>query len=100
MNRDVKIKLISTTYTADSVGNQIATETVSEIYAKLDTIGQREFFEANQQGLKAEYRFIIYDFEYSGQKILEYAGVKYQIYRTFNLKDERVELYCTKKVGV
>lgn len=71
----------------------------NEIFAKRHSISQKEYYESGLQDLKPEYRFDIWFFEYNGEKELEYNGIKYAIYRTFQ-KGEYIELYTQKQLGV
>ena len=100
MVRDIVIKLISETYTFDEVLNQIATETVKEVYGSIESISQSEFFNAGQSGFKPDYKVVVWGFEYSNENVVEINGTKYSVYRTYSRKDDKIELYLTSKVGV
>ena len=52
MNQAVKISLISKSYTTNSIGVPVATETKKARYAIKFNINQSEFYQAGQQGLK------------------------------------------------
>lgn len=99
MDRSVLIKLVAEAYTTDSIGQQIATETKTEVFATLDSISSAEFARAGQLGLKPEMRFSVFAPEYSGEKIVEYDGARYAVYRTFRTTREMLELYCERKTG-
>lgn len=99
MDRSDVIVLIDETYSSDSIGQQIATESRTTVYASVDSIRSAEFYNAGQLGLKPEFRFNIFSPEYSGEKIVEYNGERYSVYRTYRAKNEILELYCTRKTG-
>jgi SPP1 family predicted phage head-tail adaptor len=97
---DKQINLISQSFIYDEIGQQIATETINEAFCEVKSIRQAEFYQAGQNGLKADVLAIIWEFEYSNEKIVEIDNVRYDVYRTFVKSDERIELYLSKKVGV
>lgn len=99
MDRSNKIKLISETFTTDDIGQKIAVETETEIYASVASVGSAEFVAAGQLGLRPELRFTIFAPEYSGEKIVEYNGNRYAVYRTYIGKNEALELYTERKTG-
>lgn len=100
-NNQFKIDLITIVTETDDL-NQIVekTRTDSTIYAEIDSVTQTEFFSAGRLGFQPDFKATIYDFEYSGQKILKYNGKLYSIYRTYYIDGtDRVELYCTERGG-
>ena len=92
------IKLISVTVTEDAIGNQVQTETTTEVWAEETGVRQSEFYNAAVTGLKPEKTFIIWANEYSGQTKIEAAGVKYKLIRAYNnpSKSEMIELVCER----
>lgn len=100
MDRSDTINLISETYTTDSIGRRIPVETSRMVFCSIGSITQSEFFEAGQSGISPEYRVTMNDTEYNGEKIAELNSVRYGIYRTFRRKNELIELYLERKVGV
>lgn len=97
---DVVIKLISQTLTTDELGYPIASETFYETFAKRRSITQTEFFSAGKNGITPDFSFEVNDAEYHGQKLLEYDGKRYGIYRTYQPNNDTVELYAGYKSGV
>lgn len=94
------IKLINTdTATVDSIGQIVEAETTTDLIAEISSISQSEFMQSGQIGLKPEYRFKIWQNEYNNQKIVEYNGLRYSVYRTFFAKDGRIELYTEARTG-
>lgn len=94
-----EIELIAKTHTKNSFGVPIATETATELFADISSISQSEFMSAGQIGLKPAYKFKVWEYEYNGQKVLIYNGIKYTIYRTYLASDGRVELYTEERIG-
>jgi putative hydrolase of the HAD superfamily len=52
-----------------------------------------------RNGLNPQYRFTMFQFDYLGEKIIEYNGVQYTVYRTFNKSVDEIELYTELKKG-
>lgn len=71
-----------------------------EIICEVESIGQKEFFAASQQGLKPEYKLTVWADEYQGELTVIYNGETYKIYRTFRCNADKMELYITRKAGV
>lgn len=99
MDQSVTVKLISKTYAADSIGQQVATEVEKTIFGQLQSVSQQEFYNGGQLGLKPEYKITVFAPEYAGQDVVEVNGVRYSVYRTYVRNDEQIELYCERKVG-
>ena len=97
MTADV-ILLIKQTLTADEYGREAVTETTKEIYCKVDSVSQSEFYSAANTNLKPEYRFTIFFGDYEGEDVCEYHGNRYAVYRTYRSGDD-LELYVERKVG-
>ena len=97
---DTVIKLISQTLTTDELGYPIASETFYETFAKVRSITQTEFFSAGKNGIAPDFSFVVNDAEYRGQRLLEYEGKRYEIYRTYQPNNDTVELYAGYKSGV
>ena len=91
--------LINRTYTKDDVSNLIPTESKREIICDVRSIRSSEFHEAKRDGLSPEYEVVTAKVNYNGEKILEYNGKKYGIYRTY-INGDNIELYCEMKAGL
>lgn len=94
------IKLITQVMATDELGFPIASETFYETFAKIRSITQTEFFSAGKNGITPNYSFVINDVEYQGQRVLEYDGKRYGIYRTYQPNNDTIELYAEYKSGV
>lgn len=93
--------LIQQDYTEDGLGQHIPNkETSIEIFVSVQSISRTEYFEAGKNGLMPEIVIKTAAINYSGEKLIEYQGVRYGIYRTYrsNIPDE-VELYLQRKAG-
>lgn len=99
MNKAKTIELISKTYGVNVIGDRVPTYESRSVFATLESIGQREFFLAGEQGFKAEGKLLIRLNEYEGEERLLMDGYVYTIYRTFDRDDGRIEIYLTDRVG-
>ncbi len=105
-----EIILIKKAAKEDELGNQIPVEERTKVLCKVSSIGSNEFYNAAVSDLKPEIKFIIHDFEYEGQKEIEFEGQRYKIMRTFfgsntsrrgrtNLEFDEIELTCEKVIA-
>ena len=78
------IRLIKTMQEPDETGELISTTTEREVFAKIASIGQQEFYQAQASGLKPELKFEIADYlDYENEKKLIYDRIEYDVLRTF-----------------
>ena len=96
--KDVTLILISESKEQDATGVWRKTETSKEVFAKVDSIYSREFFDAGRNGLNPEYRFMVFAGDYSGEEECLYLNKMYSIYRTYENGDY-MELYVERKGG-
>lgn len=100
MNMQDVITLRAVTITADAYGVPTETVTTSEVYARVESVSAAEFFDAGQNGLKPEFRFLVSAWDYNDEMELSYQGRLYSVYRTYRRNLDLVELYAERKVGV
>lgn len=93
------LTLVSETFQTDDYGNQVATETETDVYCEVYSISQNEFFSAGREGHRPSFRFDVFFGDYSGEQIVEYNSTRYYIYRTYR-RDDTMELYAEMRVGV
>lgn len=73
-----------------------ATEEKNIVFADEKSVGYREFFESQQAGMKAEKKYIVKKFDYSGEQIVEeLSGKRYTVIRIYEVKNECIELTLT-----
>lgn len=100
MTRINKLKLITEATTTDAIGQPTTTETSVEIIGEVRSATQSEYMTGRQSGLAPSYVFRVSMFIYSGQKIVEYNGARYSVYRTYEADDNYIELYTEAELGV
>ena len=94
------LKLIRETKVKNDIGQLVPTEIASkDILCEVVSITRTEWDSAQQRGYEAEICLKVFFADYSGQRICEWQGERFEIYRTFRPGD-RVELYLGRRVGV
>lgn len=77
-----EITLVKITYSKDSIGQVIKTETTRDVMAKEDYVGTKEFYSAMSVGLKPTAEFLIRKIDYENETELIYQNIRYKIIRT------------------
>lgn len=67
-------------------------QTDREVYCMVGSIYQKEFYEAYQAGITAQYRLTIVASDYNNEVIVKYRDVYYTVYRRYPTGDY-IELY-------
>lgn len=94
------LTLISVSFVTDEIGQQVPAEMRHDVFCNISSVSASEWFDAGRAGLKAEYRAILFSHDYNGEELAELDGVRYGIYRTYLGRNETIELYMERKVGV
>lgn len=85
------LTLVGRTYAAD--GYTVKDETRREIFCRVASVGQQEFYQAQATELRPELKFIIADYlDYGGECLCIHAGQWYRVIRTYR---KGVELEIT-----
>lgn len=99
MDRSDVINLIGFTQEQDDYGQWIETPTSRQVFCQVESVGQREFFEAGRNGLNPQFKFTLFGDDYNNEPIVEYKGSQYAVYRTYLTKTDKMELYVERKGG-
>ena len=100
MDRSTPIYLISETKQQNGIKEWNAVEMKRKVFANVKSVTSTEFFSAGQIGLSPEYRFTMFGPDYAGERIVEYNGVRYAVYRVYQATTDTMELYVQKEAGV
>lgn len=74
-------------------------ETLRPVYCEERSIGMQEAYQARATGLNPELKLILWHaFEYHGEKLIQYQGVRYNILRTYRDSDS-IELTIQRVDG-
>ena len=91
--------LIQQTQGVDDYGDSVITETTREVFAKLGSIGQKEFYQAHAVGLQPELKFVLADYlDYDGESLVQHDGQHYRVLRTYR-KGQELELTVYREVN-
>lgn len=99
MNLVEKISLISIEYTQDDLGEWSETRTENVVFATVESVSMAEFYQASLQGLKPDFKLVVWLTEYNGEELVKYQDKIYDVYRTYRRTDGRIELYVNEKKG-
>lgn len=99
MDRSNVISLITETKTVNSLGVTSTTNSYTDVFCNVSSISAQEFFEGGRSGLNPSYRMTLFFGDYNGEKMLEYNGETYAIYRTYQKTTDTIELYVERKGG-
>lgn len=99
MDRSNTVDLVSVAYATDSIGQHVPVETLRTVFCSVDSISRAEFYDAGRNGLKPEYRITLFAPEYEGEESLILKGLRYGIVRTYQNRNETIELYVERLTG-
>lgn len=100
MDRSNVINLIQLTHSQDNIGQYVDSEIRKQVFCDVRSVSRSEWFDAGREGLQPSFVFIMFRPDYSGEKIIEYDGHRYGIYRTHVRRNEQIELYAEEKGGL
>lgn len=95
-----ELTLIKITTEQDSIGNVIQREESTQVLAKPNAVGSREFYNAMAVGIKPTAELQIRALNYSGEEEVEYKGVRYAVIRTIPKGKFDIVLVIGQKQGV
>ncbi len=99
MDRSNVIKLITESKVKNSLGVYETALIYKQVFCNVSSVTMSEFFEGGRSGLTPVYRMSMFGGDYSGEKMLEYEGRTYSIYRTYKKTVDTIELYVEEKGG-
>ncbi|MBT2656620.1 phage head-tail adapter protein [Bacillus sp. ISL-18] len=101
MTFDYELILIKPIYSQNDMGDSISTEEHTNILCDVASVTRSEHYAAASHGMKPEIVFIVNQYEYEKQSMVEFEGNKYKVIRTFKPKQskgledlETIELVC------
>lgn len=99
MNHTEILYLVNQVQHQDQIGNVYYTEELEKTYAKKEYIGSKEFYGAVAVGITPVVQLSVWRNNYSGQKEVEYEGIRMTVVRTFEVKHYEVVLVLANKEG-
>lgn len=70
-----------------------------DVFCQVGSVSRSEFFEAGRNGLNPELVFSMFAGDYDGERVCEFRGDRYSIYRTYLGRNDTLELYVERKGG-
>lgn len=98
MRFDKVILVVTLSYTKDAIGQEIATQSLRQIYANEFYLSAAEFYEAGRNGLKPERQYQVRACDYSDETELVVDGVQFEIIRV-DRRGEWTRLTCQRFIG-
>lgn len=93
------LTLIQQNQIIDEYGDPVTAETTRQVFCKLGSIGQKEFYQAQVIGLRPEVRFTLADYlDYNGEMLVEHDGTRYRVLRTYRA-GQQLELTVYREVN-
>lgn len=99
MDRSSVISLISEKRYKNEYGVFQTCASSRDVFCQVNSVSRAEFFEAGRNGLNPEYEFTMFAGDYNGEKVVEYNGETYAVYRTYYARTDTIELYVERKGG-
>lgn len=96
---DDVLTLVAQSFSTDTIGVQVATESYREIFCTIRSVTRAEWGVAGRNGFQPEFVAVTPFVNYNGEKICIHNGKRYGIYRTYQDGDD-IELYCEAKAGI
>lgn len=93
------IDLINQKMVKDDYGVWQPEETKRQVFAKVRSVSASEFFDGGRNGLNPEYQFTMFGPDYQGERVVEYNGERFAVYRTYKARNDQIELYVERKGG-
>lgn len=99
MDRSAVVTLISETYSQNRLGSVIVTEKERDVFCKVSSVSASEFFEGGRNGLNPELRLTMFAYDYQGEKIIEFEGNRYAVYRIYKGTNDTLDVYVERRQG-
>jgi len=99
MDRSDVITLLHSEKTQDEYGVWRETLSEREVFCSVDSVTRQEFYDGGRNGLNPEFRITMFAWDYCGERELIYKGRSYSVYRTYQGRDDSIELYVERKGG-
>ena len=93
------INLLHTDLELDSLQQYKQTIVRRPVYAQISSVTASEFFAGGQNGFQPEYRLTMFGPDYEGEDLVEIGEKIYSIYRVYQARNDKVELYVEQRRG-
>lgn len=83
----------------DALQQPIFEEEYSKILCSKRSVTRSEFYQASQVGVRPTLVLDIHSFEYEGQELVQFEEKRYRILKTYQVRNEILELTLTEVMG-
>lgn len=85
----------------DEYGDHVLVDSKRGVFASVDSVGMKEFYQAQTAGLKPEIQFTISDYyDYNNEQTVEYRNVRYRVLRTYRTERNELNIVCHEGVRI
>jgi SPP1 family predicted phage head-tail adaptor len=98
---DNELTLIEKSYEENELGDSIEKDIKTVVWCSVESVTRSEHYAAASHGLSPEMVFLVNQYEYEGQKEVEFAGKRYKVIRAYQPRKskgidtfETIELIC------
>lgn len=88
-----ELTLIKQKTIVDDLGNQLKKNIRKKVLCKVSSVTRNEFYVSSTTGYKPQYVFLIHEFEYENEELVEYGGNTFVVLRTYAQKPDRLFNY-------
>ena len=99
MDKSIAFYLLTAVKYQDEIGQFKETTRKRLVYGNVSSVTASEFFAGGQNGYKPELRITMFAPDFMGEQNLELDGQVYSIYRTYQGRNDTLELYLEKRCG-
>lgn len=89
--------LIALSYSNDNLLQHVPKESSREVYSNVKSISFHEWNETGKRGMKPQWKMEVFAEDYQGEMLAEYQSVRYSIYRTYQPREDLIELYLEER---
>lgn len=99
MDRSRVCWLVGKSYGQNAAGEWVAAETRKKVFVNVRSASAAEWFEGGRSGLNPACTVTMFRVDYEGETVLELDGVRYQVYRTYETRNDLIELHVQREAG-
>ena len=81
-------------------GQVLYTEDKHAVLCEVFPVSRDEYFKGGEIGINPEFEFKVNPIEYNGEKVIEYGGRRFNIYRIYKAGPDTLELYAEYLPGM
>ena len=99
MDRSSVATLVKKAHTRDEYKIDRVITSERDVFCDITSVSAAEWFEGGRNGLNPEMRLTMFKYDYDGEDVAKVGGTEYTIYRTYDRRNDFIELYLSKREG-